>query len=186
MPSSVTFIWMKKLCIVLLFSIAIIIIANAQNYKKFRVGLGTGTTLSFNSGYGYEPGILFTIEPAYHLSGELYIGLRFEEAITDLESVDLESGSIYSGSVNFQYYLNTNKLRPFLGGGFGLYNSAILFPGGITNFGFYPRIGFDLGDFSLTIDNNFIPTSTRQGKTMIYYIGIIVVGFFGGSGNDIF
>jgi len=55
-----------------------------QDYQKFRVGFGSGFTLARFNQADPDGGILFTLEPAYHLLDDLLIVLRLEFADTDL------------------------------------------------------------------------------------------------------
>jgi hypothetical protein len=76
--------------------------------------------------------------------------------------------------------------RPFVGLGLGLFSLASVSSDNIelvaaeTKFGFYPRIGFDLGHFNLNVEYNFIPATEIDGtdvKVQNSYTGI-KLGFF--------
>lgn len=114
----------------------------------------------------------------------------------DIGSVSLDVAGIGSYTVNGQYYFNTNKFRPFVGAGSGIYSlSAITYTdkgvpytaiGSESKFGFYPRAGFDLGHFNLTIDYNFLSSSTLtnsngQGQFTNSYLAIKKGVSFGGG-----
>ena len=49
-----------------------------------------------------------------------------------------------------------------------------------TKFGFYPRVGFDAGHFTLSLDYNLVPETNGIKNS---YIGIRFGGFFGGGKN---
>lgn len=128
----------------------------------------------------------------------------------DMEPVDLSTQASYT--LNMQYYLGTNNFRPFLGVGLGLYNVSamktdVMVLDGIdptgqgqpqthtesvslsdaqSKLGFYPRLGFDLGHFTLSIDYNFIPKTktTVSGSDASFrnsYLGVRLGANFGGG-----
>ena len=79
-------------------------------------------------------------------------------------------------------YLSNKNFRPFVGLGLSFYHTAIVedaFYGyGSRNeqtvLGFYPRTGFDLGHFSLTIDWNVC--CTREGHDPPISQGVVTPG----------
>lgn len=196
---------MKKittvLCLVLIGTLAV----NAQEFKKFRVGTGLGYAKPGGKGAG--GGILWALEPGYRVSDQILANLRIEGAAVVRGTVedtgaDFDVAAIGSYTLNGQYYFSNNGFRPFVGVGFGLYNLAAVTVessstgGGASGaaseskFGFYPRLGFDAGHFTLNIDYNLIPnteatvTSGTGNTTMEFknsYIGIRLGGYFGGG-----
>ena len=174
--------------------------AEAQEFKKFRVGLGTGYAMA--SGEGAKAGVLLYLEPAYRVQDQILVGLRWEAAaVVRGYDATVETGSAsasLSGSTALfgQYYFNNNNVRPFVGLGFGtnkIATAAASFDGeafaGISEskFGFFPRVGIDAGHFTLSLDYNIIGASTLTGtagtelKTKNNYIGIRLGGFIGGG-----
>ena len=126
--------------------------ALSQDYNSFKVGLGLGPAV-LNDHEGTVAGIV-TVEPAYRTSDDLAIGLRMEGGVTGVYEVDVFG----SCTINVQYYLNENTFRPFVGSGLGLYRF-----GNVeyeTRFGFYPRVGFDAGHFTTSLDYNILPVSS--------------------------
>lgn len=193
---------MKRISTVLILIAVTAVAAVAQEFKPFRVGLGLGYAMT--SGEGAKAGVLIYLEPAYHVSDQLLAGLRMEGAAVVrgyAESVDAGSASAsFGGSYALfgQYYFNNNTFRPFVGAGLGLSKvttAAATFNGEAyaalneSKFGFFPRIGFDAGHFTLSIDYNLVGASTLTGtaggelKTKNNYIGIRFGGFFGGGRN---
>ena len=86
-------------------------------------------------------------------------GLRIESS---LSSSDKSSQGIATISVNTLHYLEDENFRPFIGGGLGLYNVAKSY-GSFTNvFGFYPRLGFEVGHITASLDYNFVLEKTEQ------------------------
>lgn len=165
---------MKKLSTVLFIMLFAAVAVNAQEFKKFRVGLGGGYAMP--SGDGASGGVLFFFEPGYRVSDVILVNLRMEFAAMarGLEgadgSADFDVSTSGSYTLNGQYYFSNNGFRPFVGVGFGTYSckgasfSADLGGGNditfgasdATKFGFYPRVGFDAGHFQLSLDYNIV------------------------------
>lgn len=212
---------MKKLSLLIVFFAAIsAITVKAQDYKPFRVGLGLG--YASPAGDGAKGGVLFYLEPSYRVTDQIAVGLKAEAAVMLRGTTFTQNGqtSAASGSVsaagsytlNGQYYFMDGGFRPFAGLGFGIYSlasasfSAVNTGGsssssaseavsGGTKFGFYPRIGFDAGHFTMNIEYNIIPKSTNsfqvdtgsgfttaKSETKNNYLGIRI-GFFIGGGK---
>lgn len=184
---------MKKFYVTALALFAVVI-ANAQEeqtFKPFKVDIAVGYALP--AGSGAKAGGLFAIEPKYALNDNLSLGLRVEVAATaqgNLVNGQMDQGDVKaSGSylATADYYFNTNRFRPFVGGGAGLYTnaSANLDPQASTDdiqkgsrFGFAPRAGFEFGHFRTGVEYNF------AGKTASInhnYLGIKIGFFFGGG-----
>lgn len=213
---------MKKLFIpFVLFALISTVTVQAQDYKPFRVGLGLGYASPAGGGDA-KGGILLYLEPSYRVTDAIAVGLKAELAVMARVTSFAQSGnnSAASGKVsaagsytlNGQYYFMTDGFRPYAGLGFGIYSLASVSvssttTGGSTSsassegsagtkFGFYPRIGFDAGHFTLNIEYNIIPSTTEtyqvtngtggvttaQGETKNNYLGIRL-GFFIGGGK---
>lgn len=194
---------MKKVVYVLALSLLVSSIGYAQDYKKFRVGIGLGYAAA--SGYGSGGGVIFTLEPSYRLQDNLSLGLRYEAAaITrgysqSVTGANFDVAGIGSFTLNGQYYFGSGDFRPFAGLGLGLYSLAAV--GGSTSgtsgsfnataaeskFGFYPRIGFDFHHFSMSADYNIVPPTKDilggTGEFKNSYFGIRL-GFFIGGGKN--
>lgn len=188
---------MKKITSVLCFVLFAAIAVNAQEFKKFRVGVGAGYAIP--GGEGAKGGVCFYAEPGYRVNDALLVGLRLESALVVRgfsESVDgtddLDIAGIGSYTVNGQYYFSNEGFRPFVGVGLGLFSLAAVRVDGVdediaaseTKFGFYPRVGFDAGHFTLQLEYNLIPATKVDGIDGEFknsYIGIKLGGFFGGG-----
>jgi hypothetical protein len=187
---------MKKITSVLCLILFVAVAAHAQDFKKFRVGVGGGYAMP--GGEGAKGGVCFYLEPGYRVNDALIVGLRMESAVVvrgfseDIGSADLDIAGIGSYTLNGQYYFSNEGFRPFAGLGFGMYSlAAVKFDdGGATEtavqseskFGFYPRVGFDARHFTLQIEYNLIPaTEYAGGEFKNSYLGIKVGGFFGGG-----
>jgi hypothetical protein len=188
---------MKKLTLLFALCVLLTVGATAQEYKKFKVGVGAGYAIP--GGSGAKGGLLWTIEPAYRINDQLAVGLRVEGAVLirgfseDIGEADLDIAGISSYTLNGNYYLNNNSFRPFVGAGLGMFSLAAV-KGTVdgsqtmtaaaaeTKFGFYPRVGFDAGHFTLALEYNLIPaTEVGDAEVKNSYIGIRVGGFFGGG-----
>jgi len=165
----------KKIFTTVLITITMVAVVDAQEYQKFRVGFGIG----FTAGPQYGAGLLYTLEPGYHLNDDLVLGIRYEGAGTGLETDGFDKG-YRSLSASAQYYVG-NKFRAFVGGGVGYYK--VNFSGGRESFvGFYPRAGFDVGHGFLALDYNILPTVRADDFVEHYsYLSIRLGVNFGGG-----
>lgn len=182
--------------------VLVITSAQAQDYKKFKVGIGIGYGVP-SEGSG---GVLLYLEPMYRVMDQLAVGLRIESAAFLGQPI---SGTPYTTSafgvgsytLNGQYYFSNNNFRPFVGAGFGMFTTAaasadiggtsVNINASTSVFGFYPRVGFDLGHFNLSIDYNIIPAQSTQvdlgafgiqTQTSNYsYIGLRIGASIGGG-----
>jgi hypothetical protein len=195
---------MKKLMILGLSLLAVAYSAAAQEFKPFKVGVGVGYAVP-GAGKGAGGGGLFYIEPGYRASEQVLVGLRLESAVIARgmqgvgdSDVKGDATSNVSYTLNGQYYFNDNYVRPFVGMGFGLFslgamkfNTATGDPdaneiGASTKFGFYPRVGVDVGHFNLTLDYNVVPRSDVPGGGTVRnsYFGIRTgISIGGGAGR---
>lgn len=184
---------MKRISTVLLLIVITAAAAIAQEYKAFRVGVGLGYASA--TGKGAKGGVLFNVEPGYRINDQILANLRIEGAVigrgfVDETSAEVDVAALASYTLNGQYYLNNNNFRPFVGVGFGTYSLASVSVsagagGGSTEavaaaskFGFYPRIGFDAGHFTLSLDYNLVPETNGIKNS---YLGFRIGGFFGGG-----
>lgn len=192
---------MKKISTLLFFFLVTVLAVNAQEFKKFNVGVGLGYAMPFGEGAG--GGVLFAVEPAYRVNDALAVGLRMEWAVVvrglseSVSSYDASAAAIGSYTVNGKYYFSNEKFRPFVGAGLGIFKLAAVTvgtsgsgAGADSKIGFYPRVGFDLGHFNVTLDYNIVgPTKfdatsgSPDLESKNSYFGIRIGGFFGGGRN---
>ena len=199
---------MKKITTVVVLILLAAVTVSAQEFKKFRVGLGTGYAIP--SGDGAKGGVLFYFEPGYRVNDQLLINLRMEFAamargIADADGADFDVNTSGSYTLNGQYYFSNEGFRPFVGAGFGMYNckgASTSFDDGSggsvsfgladeTKFGFYPRVGFDAGHFQLSIDYNIVGATKEEYSDPDFgtfefeqkntYIGIRLGAYIGGG-----
>nr|WP_319400826.1 outer membrane beta-barrel protein [uncultured Carboxylicivirga sp.] len=185
---------MKKL--VLIIAIAVLGIAQAsaqsENYKAFKVDLGMLYGLPSD---GFDAGIGFYVEPKYNLTDNIALGLKMEWAVLGAEESDGLSASISalgSYQVTGDYYFGTNKVRPFVGLGTGIYSmgsvdytaNTLEGTGELSadygsKFGLAPRAGLLLGHFRLGLEYNIItgiPSELASRNYMSIKIGFEIGG----------
>ena len=184
---------MKRILTVLLLIVVTAAGSIAQEYKAFRVGVGLGYANA--SGKGAKGGVLWALEPGYRINDQILANLRIEGAVigrgyADETSASIDVAALGSYSLNGQYYFNNNNFRPFVGAGFGIYSLAAVSVTAGTNggsseavaaankIGFYPRVGFDAGHFTLNLDYNLVPETNGIKNS---YLGIRIGGFIGGG-----
>ena len=170
--------------------------ANAQDYKPFQLYLGLGYAVPADGGGG----ILFDIEPAYRLNDNIAVGLRLESAAMAkvVGTTEASVSGVGSYTLNGKYYLGSSNFRPYVGVGLSLFALGQVSVDGAgatgnveagTTFGFYPRIGFDVGHFNINLDYNIVGSTQVEGGTgsggdiKNSYIGIRIGGFFFGGQN---
>jgi outer membrane protein W len=191
---------MKRILTVVVLVAITAFAAKAQEFKKFKVGLGAGYAMT--SGEGAKAGVLLYLEPAYRVQDQILVGLRLEgAAVVRGYAESVETGSVsasFSGSQALfgQYYFSNSTFRPFVGVGLGLnkvstaaasFNGEAFAAVNESKFGFFPRVGADIGHFTISIDVNLIGASKLTGTsgteltTKNNYIGIRMGGFFGGG-----
>ena len=190
---------MKKILTVAVVMLVVAFSANAQDYKKFRVGLGLGYAKA--SGEGAKGGVLISVEPGYRVSDQLLVNLRWESAAVvrgtvDANSADIDVAAIGSFSAIGQYYFMDGSFRPFAGAGPGMFTLAAVSVSGSSGGGSVEasaaanklggviRAGFDAGHFTFCLDYNLIPKTEAVGGTTEFknsYIGFRIGGFFGGG-----
>lgn len=194
---------MKKVIPILVIAVLASMSASGQEYKKFKVGIGVGYAVP-SKGSG---GVLFYLEPMYRVMDNLTVGFRWETAaiigeLPTASSATLDASAVGSYTLNGQYYFgSSDSFRPFVGVGLGIFSVAaatsdingqnVQLAAASSSFGFYPRIGFDLGHFNLSIDYNLIPEQTSdiniagiglvKNTQNFSYIGIRVGASIGGG-----
>ncbi len=161
---------MKKLILLLSVSLFFTFVANAQNFKPVKIGFSLGYTVPSDGGGG----ILADFEPAYRINDQIAVGLRVEVATMIRNIVGVSQANISANgsyTINGIYYLMNSDFRPYVGLGLGLYSlasfslnsSTVTAAIGASNeFGFYPRVGVDIGHFNFNLDYNIIPSTPAQ------------------------
>jgi outer membrane protein W len=191
---------MKKITFSI-FLLAVVAIANAQEFKPFKVDLSTGYAIP--SGKGAKGGVLFVVEPKYAVMPDLSVGLRIEIAVmargmTDnagnIAEVDVKAAGSYLATGD--YYLTKNTVRPFVGAGVGLFSLASATAnstnGGVSaassKFGGMLRTGVEISHFRLGVEYNLVGSTDIKdasnetiGTSKNSYIGIKLGAVIGGG-----
>jgi len=173
--------------------------AQSETFKAFKTDLAIGYAVP--AGSGSKGGVLFAVEPKYSISDQITLGLRLEWALTayafeaEGESFtgDIKATGSYLATADYMF--NTNRVRPFVGLGVGIYSvagvsssfelegegvseSSEIAVGGGTKFGFAPRVGLEAGHFRLAAEYNF---AGKDDNIKYSYLGLKVGFFFGGG-----
>lgn len=196
---------MKRIVFVLAFAMVFVTLAQAQDFRKFKVGIGVG----YGAPSDGDGGVLLYFEPMYRLSDQIAVGLRIESAAfvgQPISGTPYKAAAFGVGSytASGQYYFGNGTFRPFVGAGLGMYSLAavssdiggsnVTIGAAATVFGFYPRIGFDLGHFNMLVDYNLVPEQTTdvtiggfgttKNTSNYSYIGIKIGASIGGGKKD--
>lgn len=156
---------MKKLLV--LICLALPFTAIGQNYRKVFFAIDLGMPMAKQNLLGS-----FTLEPNFRINDKMSVGLRLEQRLFLSASLggktDTSTGSI---GLSYQYYLPVPK-RIFVGGGMAVFNPTnnFLMSNSDTQnernrWGFFPRIGIDLGHFRLVAEYNFVGNMTEYFST---------------------
>src|ERR1700733_5544765 len=179
---------MKKLLLLsALTSFTYLANAQSKSYKAFKVDLDFGYAIP-SDGTGTKAGATFTIEPHYRLSDAFALGLRFEGAGLGYESDNgttekIKVSLLTSYCLTGDYYFTKSSFRAFAGGGLGIFSqkseSAIsgihgAITAGATQFGVFPRIGFEAGHFRMSGTYDIIGNNAS-------YLAFTLGFFFGGG-----
>nr|WP_321406470.1 hypothetical protein [uncultured Carboxylicivirga sp.] len=143
--------------------------AQSENYKAFKVDVGALYGLPSD---GFTAGIGFYLEPKYNITDNIALGFKMEWAVLGVDEQDGLSASISAlgtYQVTGDYYFTTNKVRPFVGLGTGIYSMGsvdytydVMSEAGTltadygSKFGFAPRAGLLLGHFRVGLEYNII------------------------------
>ena len=172
---------MKKISVLILFTAILFNCSTAQtNLRPFKADLSVGYAIP--AGAGTKGGVLFALEPKYAVIPSLSLGLRFEGAVIarftgfdpegNPNNVNVEAQGSYVATGDY-YFTNNYAVRPFAGGGMGLYRIAGVevtssTEGASTSskFGEMIRAGVELSHFRMGIEYNIVPSTTFSGYDM--------------------
>jgi hypothetical protein len=200
---------MKKTVLagILLLSLSVV---QAQIFNPFKVDISAGYAIQ--SGQGSSGGALFAIEPKFSIIDRFAVGLRLEAAVTargfvsnDGTSASANVAASASYLLTYDYYITNFIVRPFVGGGTGVYDmasasfsgnnqgDATVGSGASTKVGTMVRSGFEFHHFRFAAEYNFIgkttETLTDNNGNVVgtitaknSYAGI-KIGFFIGGGR---
>jgi hypothetical protein len=162
-------------------------------YKPFRVDVGT--TLDIPTDDNASTGFGVYVEPRYAVNDKLVFGIRLEgiflsagQISVNTTSVDIKYTIISPILFTGEYFFNTQKVRPFIGLGIGMYKKTLgdvsTSVGNVsigsktkTNFGFAPKVGINSGHFRFAVIYNYTGTDISD------FLGIQAGFEFGGGLN---
>jgi hypothetical protein len=200
---------MKKTVLagILLLSLSVV---QAQIFNPFKVDISAGYAIP--AGPGSSGGVCFAIEPKFAIIDRFAVGLRLEAAVTargfvssDGSSASANVAASASYLATYDYYITNFIVRPFVGGGTGVYDMASAsFSGNSqgdanvaaaasTKIGTMLRGGFEFHHFRFAAEYNFIGKTTEtvtdgNGNSMGTIsaknsYASIKIGFFIGGGR---
>ncbi|MBG6133745.1 outer membrane protein W [Aquimarina sp. EL_43] len=182
---------------------------NAQEKSNITFRIEPGILLFSESG---NLELLLNVEPKIKISENKVIGLRFGVALNSQKfenndsaqfNIDDQSdNAVISFVPTFDYYLNENNYRPYVGLGVGYYllsyidvspvGSADVLEGSVNNqIGFLLRGGFEFGKTRLGLEYNLIPKADIElpsgqiiGTVDSGYLGLSIGFTIGGRKNQ--
>lgn len=187
----------KKLLFLIVLSSFFNLVAQQSQGIKLRIEPG----LILSSG-SENIELLLNIEPKIEISENIAIGMRFGIALNAQEFKSISSdffiddesdNAVISFTPTFDYYLNDEKYRPYLGLGLGYYvfsyvdlsrrnGSGEVLEGSMSNkLGFLIRGGFESGKTRIGLEYNLIPKADIEipnneiiGEVKSVYLGISI------------
>lgn len=180
----------------------------AQRAGGFRFQMDLGAAIPKDGGIG----ALVNFEPQILIKNNLAFGLRLGVAglakdvtyynIPDDYDGEIAANASISGTLNYYFNKGSNRVAPYIGGGFGYYalSNIDIEDTSITDdeigdleasFAWAPmvRAGVELGKFRIGAEYNFVPPSDLQnvsgqvvGEAINQYFGF-TLGFFVGGGR---
>ncbi|MFN3589878.1 MAG: hypothetical protein ACK4UP_10900 [Spirosomataceae bacterium] len=139
-------------------------------------------------GIGLTGGILYGLTDKLSVGGAAEASLSFFNQTTGDGGGSLNAW--YGGRAIGEYYLTTNKVKPFVGMGVGALNtgsfslsSSAADAEASTKFVFGPRAGILLGNFRLSMEYSIVPKkiSATTGEYNLSFIGFHIGTHFGSS-----
>lgn len=183
------------------FFILIVFTASAQDrfevvhhYKPFEVELNAGYARP--QGKGAKVGVLLGMEPRYNLVDRVAIGLRMEATAMARGYVGVdgttpngngEAGIGMHFTPTVEYYFTNRLVRPFIGGGAGIYNflsieansdngGSVQVPAS-TRFGGFGRAGIEIWHLRAAFEYNFVgKTNNINNNYFGIKLGIVLGG----------
>lgn len=167
-----------------------------HHYKPFKVDAGMGYARP--KGKGNKAGALLYIEPKFNLLDRLSVGIRTEATAMARGYLDINQTSVTGDaglSLSFlgtaDYYFTNRLVRPYIGGGAGIYNligvNATTGNGGSiqlpseTKFGTMIRGGVEIWHIRAGVEYNFVKKSALINNN---YLGLKIGIVFGGGVKD--
>lgn len=166
-----------------------------HHFKPFEVLLDAGYARP--AGKGAKAGVLLALEPRFNALDRLALGLRMEATamargyagISGMNpNANGEAGVGISFVPTAEYYFANRTVRPFIGGGAGVYNflsieassengGSFAIPAS-TKFGGMARAGVEVWHFRAAVEYNFV---RKTGDINNNYLGIKIGIILGGG-----
>ena len=167
-----------------------------HHFKPFEVLLDAGYARP--AGKGAKAGVLLALEPRFNALDRITVGLRMEATAMARgyagvsgtnPNANGEAGVGISFVPTAEYYFANRTVRPFIGGGAGIYNflsieadsqngGSFSIPAS-TKFGGMARAGIEVWHFRAAVEYNFV---AKTGDINNNYLGI-KIGFILGGGQ---
>lgn len=187
---------------ILLVSVFFIQSASAQlrfetqhHFKPFEVLLDAGYARP--AGKGAKAGVLLALEPRFNALDRFTVGLRMEatamaRGFAGFNGTDPNANGEASIGISFvptaEYYFANRTVRPFIGGGAGVYNflsieansengGSVTVPAS-TKFGGMARVGVEIWHIRAAVEYNFV---AKTGEINNNYLGIKLGIILGGG-----
>lgn len=183
-----------KILHICLLILVILPLSAQEEYRPFKMDVG----VLLGEANKHDIGLVAPyIEPKYNINNHFTVGLRLEYTFYSKENfIDYDPNNEYWTGVdaagwNFStlltgdYYFNDHYVRPFVGGGAGLYYMYVAkeysYLGNpeknhIMAFGYMPRVGVNVGQFRISCEYNFILTDEINLNYMSLKIGYEIGG----------
>ncbi len=166
-----------------------------HHFKPFEVLLDAG--LARPQGKGAKAGVLLALEPRFNAVDRITVGLRMEATAMargyagingSNPNANGEAGVGFSLVPTAEYYFANRTVRPFIGGGAGIYNflsieansqngGSVSIPAS-TKFGGMARAGIEVWHFRAAVEYNFV---AKTGDINNNYLGIKLGIILGGG-----
>lgn len=159
--------------------------ATAQDFKPFKVNTSIGYAKP--TGAGSSGGFLLSIEPKYGVNDQIDLGFRIEGALmaraaqVNGQLTDTELKFAGSYVLTGTYLLSSEKFRPYVGIGAGLYST-----GGLSfsesndiggqfarKLGAMGRVGFKYGHLNMGVEYNYAPSTKYTANLTNNTVAII-------------
>ncbi len=143
----------------------------------------------------YTGGVGFYAHPSYFLADKINVGIKAEIAFmgsadSDTAGLNVSISAIKSYLATCNYYFTVSKVRPYVGLGFGMYSLGTASISDDTGnsldveygdkFGLAPKIGLDLGHFTMNASYNMI-FGLDESLSKKDYLTVGIGVFFGGG-----
>ena len=145
--------------------------ADDRIFKPFKIVTSMGYVVPKNLVHDYA--FAFHMEPKYAFTDNFWLGIRLETALLVQKPIlqdDYQAIAVFSILPFLDYsVVVSEKFRPFVGLGFGTYTYRLFYDGSEkdnakfteTKMGFCPRIGFEINNFNLSFEHNFVNGGTQ-------------------------